>query len=274
MQPSAVRPCCDACKITSSLPYICKATHRSLRRHWICNCALTSLSIDVALRSGNGYGGQYAGHEEFGPQQSSPGAGLSQNRNRFSSRPGTGCNDSCRQGLLHLTVAQQVENLQMVEEIFPLLLTFGEAAHGDDKAGSTEMAFAAILTQLQAAAVLLHQSTLLVVNLLSQLGALCSEQTRKSTVISGAHLQPINVSLQASSIVLCHLCTLFMQGAASESLQLLLYWNVLCLSPPVTFLTQLSSPSTWQEQALVLLSHKWLHTPDCNVFNENENYYH
>ncbi|KAA6428773.1 MAG: hypothetical protein FRX49_01648 [Trebouxia sp. A1-2] len=76
---------------------------------------------------------------------------------------------------------------QMVEEIFPLLLTFREAANGHDKAGSTEMAFAAILPQLQAAAVLLHQSTLLVVNLLSQLGALCSEQTRKSTVISGPY---------------------------------------------------------------------------------------
>ncbi|DBA77761.1 TPA: hypothetical protein ACH3X2_008450 [Trebouxia sp. C0005] len=76
---------------------------------------------------------------------------------------------------------------QMVEEIFPLLLTFREAANGHDKAGSTEMAFAAILPQLQAAAVLLHQSTLLVVNLLSQLGALCLEQTRKSTVISGPY---------------------------------------------------------------------------------------
>ncbi|DBB00647.1 TPA: hypothetical protein ACH3X3_002327 [Trebouxia sp. C0006] len=76
---------------------------------------------------------------------------------------------------------------QMIEEIFPLLLTFGEAANGDDKAGSTEMAFAAILTQLRAAAVLLHQLTLLVVNLLSQLGALCSEQTRKSTVIAGPY---------------------------------------------------------------------------------------
>ena len=105
----------------------------------------------------------------------------------------------------------------MVEEIFPLLLTFREAANGHDKAGSTEMAFAAILPQLQAAAVLLHQSTLLVVNLLSQLGALCSEQTRKSTVISGAHLQPINVSQQASSTVLCHLCILFMQGAPYNS---------------------------------------------------------
>ena len=158
----------------------------------------------------------------------------------------------------------------MVEEIFPLLLTFGEAAHDDDKAGSTEMAFAVILTQLQAAAVLLHQSTLLVVNLLSQLGALCSEQTRKSTVISGAHLQPIHVSLQAPSTVSCPLCTLFMQGASCESLQLLLYWSVLCLSAPVTFLTHLSSPFTLQEEALISLSHNWLHTPDCKVFNENE----
>jgi len=102
-----------------------------------------------------------------------------------------------------------MEYLQMVEEIFPLLLTFGEAANGDDKAGSTEMAFAAILTQLQAAAMLLHQLTLLVVNLLSQLGALCSEQTRKSTVISGAHLQPTNATYkcQALSCVTCASCS-------------------------------------------------------------------
>ena len=113
--------------------------------------------------------------------------------------------------------------LEMIEEIFRLLLTFGAAANGDDKAGSTEMAFAAILTQLRAAAVLLHQLTLLVVNLLSQLGALCSEQTRKSTVIAGAHLQSMNVSLQPSSTVLSHLCITFMQGAASESIRSLVY---------------------------------------------------
>ena len=97
----------------------------------------------------------------------------------------------------------------MVEEILPLLLTFGEAANGDDKAGGTEMAFAAILTQLQAAAVLLHQMTLLVVNLLSQLGALCSEQTRKSTVIAGAHLQPMQslYKRQALSCVTCTSCS-------------------------------------------------------------------
>ena len=136
----------------------------------------------------------------------------------------------------------------MVEEIFPLLLTFGEAANGDDKAGSTEIAFATILTQLQAAAVLLHQLTLLVVNLLSQLGALCSEQTRKSTVISGAHLQSMNVSLQVSSTVLCHLCILFMQGAASESIQVLGYWSVSCLSAPATFLTQLSVHSLCKKE--------------------------
>jgi len=115
----------------------------------------------------------------------------------------------CRQGLLHPTIAQQVEYLQIVDEIFPLLLTFGEAANNNDKAGSTEMAFAAILTQLQAAAMLLHQLTLLVVNLLSQLGALCSEQTRKSTVISGAHLQPTNATYkcQALSCVTCASCS-------------------------------------------------------------------
>ncbi len=97
---------------------------------------------------------------------------------------------SMRKRFLQPTIARQVEYLQIVEENFPLLLTFGEAANDDDKARSTEMAFAAVLTQLQAAAILLHQLTLLIVNLLSQLGALCSEQTRKSTVISGAHLQP------------------------------------------------------------------------------------
>ncbi len=65
-----------------------KATHSSLRRVLTCNSALASLSPDAAPRPGNGHGDQYAGHEEFGPQQISPSAGLCQNRNRFSSRPG------------------------------------------------------------------------------------------------------------------------------------------------------------------------------------------
>jgi len=184
---------------------------------------LKVLSKEGTPRPGNGHGGQYAGHEEFGPQQSSPCAGLSQNRNRFSSRPGTVATICAGKDFCTSQLPTKEEYLQMVEEIFPLLLIFGEAANGDDKAGSTEMAFAAILTQLQAAAVLLQQLTLLVVNLLSQLGALCSEQTRKSTVIAGAHLQSMNVSLQASSTVLCHLCITFMQGAASESIRSLVY---------------------------------------------------
>ncbi|KAL0039142.1 hypothetical protein WJX77_009062 [Trebouxia sp. C0004] len=89
--------------------------------------------------------------------------------------------------LAYLNIEIASHRDQMVEEFFPLLLTFGEAPNNNDRAGSTEMAFAAILTDLQAAATLLHQLTLLVVNLLSQLGALCSEQTRKSTVISGPY---------------------------------------------------------------------------------------
>ena len=76
--------------------------------------------------------------------------------------------------------------LQIFTQAFPLLLTFGESVASTDSFASIEMAFAAVLPQLRTAADLLQQLTLLVVNLLSQLGALCSEQTRKSTVISGA----------------------------------------------------------------------------------------
>ena len=75
--------------------------------------------------------------------------------------------------------------LQIFSEAFPLLLTFGESVASTDSFASNEMAFAAVLPQLRTAADLLQQLTLLVVNLLTQLGALCSEQTRKSTVISG-----------------------------------------------------------------------------------------
>lgn len=75
--------------------------------------------------------------------------------------------------------------LQFVKAVFPLLLIFGEDETDSHSAGNLEIAFAAVLPQLQTAAALLRQLTLLVVNQLSQLGALCSEQTRKSTVISG-----------------------------------------------------------------------------------------
>ena len=77
-----------------------------------------------------------------------------------------------------------IANALQIESVLPLLLTFGQAS-----ADSTEMAFAAVLPQLQMAAHALQELTLLVVNLVSQLGALCSEQTRKSTVISGITAQ-------------------------------------------------------------------------------------
>ena len=87
-----------------------------------------------------------------------------------------------------------------MKEVFPLLLTFGEDETDDHSAGSLEIVFAAVLPQLQTAAALLRQLTLLVVNQLSQLGALCSEQTRKSTVISGTTM---HVLIQHSNAP-CH----------------------------------------------------------------------
>lgn len=94
----------------------------------------------------------------------------------------------------------QVDLVQIEDDVFPLLLTFAEGASSLDTAGSTEQYFAAISPQLQTAADLVHELTLLAVNLLSQLGALCSEQTRKSTVISGScHL----LSLQPAALLPC-----------------------------------------------------------------------
>lgn len=65
-----------------------------------------------------------------------------------------------------------------------MLLTFGEVAISKSDA-ALEVQFAAALPKLSIAAKAVNDMTLLLVNLLQQLGALCSEQTRKSTVISG-----------------------------------------------------------------------------------------
>lgn len=75
--------------------------------------------------------------------------------------------------------------MQMVEQIFPMLLTFGDAFSSIASSTSLEIQFATALPKLCTAARAIKDLTLLLVNLLQQLGALCSEQTRKSTVISG-----------------------------------------------------------------------------------------
>ena len=75
--------------------------------------------------------------------------------------------------------------LQTSQDLFPLLLLVGEACHGTAVDGSTELLFASAVSDLRKAAEKLTTLTELILNLLQQLGALCSEQTRKSTVISG-----------------------------------------------------------------------------------------
>ena len=92
-----------------------------------------------------------------------------------------------------------------MKEVSPLLLTFGEDDTDNHNASNLEIAFAAVLPQLQTAAALLRQLTLLVVNQLSQLGALCSEQTRKSTVISGTIM---HILLQHSTALVALLTSL------------------------------------------------------------------
>ena len=80
--------------------------------------------------------------------------------------------------------------LQTSQDLFPLLLLVGEACNGTAVSGSTELLFASALSRLHEAAEKLTTLTELVLNLLQQLGALCSEQTRKSTVISGKVKKP------------------------------------------------------------------------------------
>ena len=71
--------------------------------------------------------------------------------------------------------------LQIAERVLPLLFMFAESENRDSPEGH----FAAVLPQLHSAAQMVQELTMLVINLVSQLGALCSEETRKATVISG-----------------------------------------------------------------------------------------
>ena len=75
--------------------------------------------------------------------------------------------------------------LQTSQDLFPLLLLVGEACSGSAGNGSIELLFASAASDLRGAAEKLTTLTELILNLLQQLGALCSEQTRKATVISG-----------------------------------------------------------------------------------------
>ena len=83
-------------------------------------------------------------------------------------------------------------SLQTSQDLFPLLLLVGEACNGTAVHVSTELLFASAMSPLREAAEKLTTLTELILNLLQQLGALCSEQTRKSTVISGKvnHQEP------------------------------------------------------------------------------------
>lgn len=73
--------------------------------------------------------------------------------------------------------------VQITEELFPMLLLLGDAVTCAD--GTNELMFAMAICQLRTALGRLNSLMEFIVNLLQQLGALCSEQTRKSTVISG-----------------------------------------------------------------------------------------
>lgn len=85
------------------------------------------------------------------------------------------------------------------------MLLVGEACNGTAVVGSTEFLFASAVSQLRTAAERLKVLTELVLNLLQQLGALCSEQTRKSTVISGTPSQANLPNTVSGSSSVAHL---------------------------------------------------------------------
>lgn len=92
--------------------------------------------------------------------------------------------------------------LQVVDQVFPMLLMFGEAQNSKNTPASLELQFAAALAELGRAAKAVSDLTTVLVNLLQQLGALCSEQMRKSTVISGTVAMQCQISGSAHRLML------------------------------------------------------------------------
>ncbi|KAK9829570.1 hypothetical protein WJX72_006545 [[Myrmecia] bisecta] len=75
------------------------------------------------------------------------------------------------------------------EEVYPVLLMFGEGRASGDASheGDLQAAFAQLLAPLRQLSQLLYHLQACCANLLCQLGALCAEQTRKSTILQGSH---------------------------------------------------------------------------------------
>ena len=129
-------------------------------------------------------------HCKFGLEQSGWSACVHHQRADISGASGIKFqNTGAPKLLVALTAAL---SLQTSQDLFPLLLLVGEACNGPAAHGSTELLFASAMSPLREAAEKLTTLTELILNLLQQLGALCSEQTRKSTVISGKvnHQEP------------------------------------------------------------------------------------
>lgn len=105
--------------------------------------------------------------------------------------------------------------VQISQDLFPLLLLVGKPCSGATDSGSIELQFAFAMPRLRRAAEKLSTLTELIVNMFQQLGALCSEQTRKSTVISGMVNTALRIQLGQYSVAcsFIHLdgfaCTLY-----------------------------------------------------------------
>jgi len=81
--------------------------------------------------------------------------------------------------------------LQLDEDFCPKLLIFGEepqeAAAGGSAEGDLQVMLATALPFLRAVVAILDSLSLLLENLLLQLGSLCAEHTRKATILQGMH---------------------------------------------------------------------------------------
>ena len=89
---------------------------------------------------------------------------------------------------MHVRQLEMQPVLQVEAQVLPMLVTFGKEQASHASPAAVELQFAAALPKLCIAVKAVDDLTLLLVNLLQQLGALCSEQTRKSTVISGTQI--------------------------------------------------------------------------------------
>lgn len=120
--------------------------------------------------------------------------------------------------------------LQISQNMFPLVLLMGDACSGILNSSLTELRFASVMPQLHKAAAKLTTLTDLIVNLVQQLGALCSEQTRKSTVISGVLNKPPGPS--ASTVA--QLIMILMDSVLAPSNDLSILPRIACakLLPP------------------------------------------